>query len=59
MDLVGHYIDYEGESYIVVAFDGTFYYLVSEETAKTREVNDEIFKLITQEEIEEELDSGR
>lgn len=59
MDLVGHYINYEGESYIVVAFDGTFYYLVSEETAKTREVNDGIFKLITQEELEEELDSGR
>lgn len=59
MEWVGKYIEYQGESYIVVAFDGTFYYLVSEETARTAKCDGDLFTLVTQEELEEEIESGR
>ncbi len=59
MEWVGKYIEYQGESYIVVAFDGTFYYLVSEEIAKTHKCEGDLFTLVTQEELEEEIESGR
>lgn len=58
MELVGKYIEYQNESYIVVAFDGTFYYLVSEQVAKTHRCDGDIFTLITQEELEEEIENG-
>lgn len=51
MDKVGTYVEYEGERYIVCAFDGTFYYLVSEIVAKTHQVDGDLFVLVTEEEL--------
>lgn len=56
MELIGKHIEYQGNKYIVVAFDGTFYYLVSEEAARTAKCDDEIFTLVTEEELELEED---
>lgn len=56
MDRVGQYIEYNGKTYICVAFDGVNYWLVEEERIeKSNQIfNQEMFTLVSEEDLEDE-----
>ncbi len=56
MDKVGQYIEYNGKTYICVAFDGVNYWLVEEERIeKSNQIfNQEMFTLVSEEDLEDE-----
>ena len=56
MDKVGQYIEYNGKTYICVAFDGVNYWLVEEERIeKSNQIfNQEMFTLVSEQDLEDE-----